>query len=1004
MSGKYFISYSSVDGFGAAEWLYTEAAKLKPPILLWWDKQELQPSEVDWDDQIDDALADCRGVIFLMSNDSVRRNSVCAKEWKRALRQYRKPVVIVQVHQGLRVPFGLEGRHFLTCTDEQPRLGELHQFLCSMETPAGKVREVALQIADAERDLSRARDDHDRKRIQSELDYLNGNLAHWAELASTPEAVIRAREERVRNTIELERQSRRSSKFCDSARFINPPPAIAPSYFQDRLEETRQVAQFIRDPSQRVLTIVGRGGIGKTALTCRLLKALESGKLPDGLGILDIAGIVYLSGAGGHRITAPRIYADLLRLLPEDDARQLTEIYERDTLSLKQKYTELLLRFPADPVVVLLDNFEDVIDPETRRILDPDLYAVIERILQQPHHAIKLIITTRIPAADLMIIEPGRQRRFDLDEGLPSPFAENILREMDSDGKLGLRDASGELLREARERTRGFPRALEALFATLSADRSVTLSELLADSERYLPELVVEKLVGEAYKRLDGSSQLVMQALGIYGRPVTPNAVDYMLLSDTEVVDSARVLKHLANMYFVRREGGLYYLHPVDARHVLSKVSRYGVGSPRSLQILTRRGADYFAQIRKPESEWLTLADIDPILAEFDLRCNAKDFDSAAAIASRISFDFLLRWGHYHLILGMNQRLQGNVQDRWLQGQAIGAIGYAHRNLGHCNAAIDAFEQALDVARELGSQNSIATWLTNLGATCDQLGQTERSIEYHREALLIDRRRGDLNGIGIDYHNLALRYAELGELSQAIDLIEQSIGIARKLRNDRPAKFDYAIGLRLGTYAQLLTDAGRFEEALEMTEESLELALQLKSPEISCRSWGFRAMTLLQLKRFAEADRAANEAQVHEFPRLLDYVVCMCGLTALCNGDRISARDKWIAAIGILDQCVQQIPESYFYHLHRALAACGLVACGMPEKMENALQDFRIALRLNSHTGMQRRTAVWLAILESVDTTSLVKHVFPTAVRQSVESLTGISGSTDPHSGTSIRQ
>jgi len=80
-------------------------------------------------------------------------------------------------------------------------------------------------------------------------------------------------------------------------------------------------------------------------------------------------------------------------------------------------------------------------------------------------------------------LQPGRQTRIDLDDGLASPYAENILREMDADGKVGLRDAPDALLYEARQRTRGYPRALEALFAILSADRDTTLREILDEAK-----------------------------------------------------------------------------------------------------------------------------------------------------------------------------------------------------------------------------------------------------------------------------------------------------------------------------------------------------------------------------------------------------------------------------------------------------------------------------------------------------------------------------------------
>jgi hypothetical protein len=151
--------------------------------------------------------------------------------------------------------------------------------------------------------------------------------------------------------------------------------------------------------------------------------------------------------------------------------------------------------------VVLLDNFEDIVDVETGRIMDHELDEALRALLELPPHAIKMIITTRIRPRDLALAEPGRQRPLDLDKGLEHPFAENVLRAMDADGKLGLRDAPDALLAKARLRTRGYPRALEALFGILSADRDTTLSEILADTQRLLPENVVRVLVGEAFSR-----------------------------------------------------------------------------------------------------------------------------------------------------------------------------------------------------------------------------------------------------------------------------------------------------------------------------------------------------------------------------------------------------------------------------------------------------------------------------------------------------------------------
>ena len=45
----------------------------------------MQPG-ADWDEQIADALQTCRGVLFVVTEDSVDPASVCKQEWDRALK------------------------------------------------------------------------------------------------------------------------------------------------------------------------------------------------------------------------------------------------------------------------------------------------------------------------------------------------------------------------------------------------------------------------------------------------------------------------------------------------------------------------------------------------------------------------------------------------------------------------------------------------------------------------------------------------------------------------------------------------------------------------------------------------------------------------------------------------------------------------------------------------------------------------------------------------------
>ena len=249
-------------------------------------------------------------------------------------------------------------------------------------------------------------------------------------------------------------------------------------------------------------------------------------------------GIVYLSQTGSRRISVPNLYADLCTLLPAATAQQLDALYRDPQVSTAAKMEALLAAFPAGCVLLLLDNFEDLLD-ERRELRDGELAAALETLLRCPPHAVKVIVTTRTPPYSLALVAPERQQRLELDEGLDSPYAENILRAMDTDGKLGC----------ARRPTRCWPRrapapaAIPARWRRSSHPRQRTATPPWPSSgqrARLLPDNVVAVLVGEAYSRLDRTAQLVMEALAIYGRPVPAVAVDYLLQPYVPEIDARR--------------------------------------------------------------------------------------------------------------------------------------------------------------------------------------------------------------------------------------------------------------------------------------------------------------------------------------------------------------------------------------------------------------------------------------------------------------------------------
>jgi tetratricopeptide (TPR) repeat protein len=716
----HFISYSSADALDFTLRLADKLQSGPPEFPVWLDRRALQ-SGLAWDEQLVEAIRTCDSLIFVMTRDSVKPNSVCKQEWTRALK-YKKPIIPIKLHPDAEMPFRLEPRQHIDFTGSfESGLARLRERLQWQSSPAGQLQAMQDRLADAERDLVRETDPAQRARIEDEIELLQKQIAEQRQVVANPQAAAQRVTESIARGLERERQPERPSGAASSSKFINPPPGLAPGYFQDRFFETATIGAFLNDEALRLLTVVGRGGTGKTALVCRLLKSLESGRLPDEGGAMRVEGIVYLSATGTRRVNMHSLYSDLGKLLPADTANQLDALYKNPQVSTAYKIQTLLANFPQGRTVVLLDNFEDLVEPATLDIHDGELDEALRALLDAPQHGVKVIITTRIPPRSLALVQPGRQRRLDLDEGLVSPYAENILREMDADGKVGLKSAPDKLLAEARERTRGYPRALEALFAILSADRDTTLPEILSDAAHMLPDNVVKDLVGEAFSRLDPAAQQVMQALAVYNRPVTPAAADYLLQPYLPSVNSAPVLNRLVNMQFARKETGRYYLHPVDRAYAFTRIpageqsDRETDAPPFTQFALLHRAANYFEQSRTPREEWKTIEDLAPQLAEFDLRCEGHDYETAAGVLLEINFNYLHLWGLYRLVIELHERLLGNISYPLVRLIIIGNLGHAYSRVGQVQKAIDSYEQALSLAREINNRGGEGAGLGSLG-------------------------------------------------------------------------------------------------------------------------------------------------------------------------------------------------------------------------------------------------------------------------------------------------
>ena len=122
---------------------------------------------------------------------------------------------------------------------------------------------------------------------------------------------------------------------------------------------------------------------------------------------------------------------------------------------------------------------------------------------------------------------------------------------------------------------------------------------------------------------------------------------------------------------------------------------------------------------------------------------------------------------------------------REYEGNALGNLGIAYKNLGEPRKAIGVYEQALVIDREIGDRKGEGADLGNLGIAWADLGEPRKAIEFYEQRLVIAREIGDRRGEGNALGNLGNAWADLGETRKAIGFYEQQLVIVREIGDRR---------------------------------------------------------------------------------------------------------------------------------------------------------------------------------------------------------------------------
>jgi tetratricopeptide (TPR) repeat protein len=697
------------------------------------------------------------------------------------------------------------------------------------------------------------------------------------------------------------------------ARLQPPPPTVPlqrpqrPEHFTGRDAELQAVLDHLAPG--RAVSLVGPGGIGKTAIAIETAWALAPGAdppaaYPDGIIFHSFYNQPEIARAAAHIIQS---------LLPN-----------ADDLSLAALGRILARR----RLLLILDGAEDADDLHT--------------LLQHTGPSALLIST--------------RDQRHAPGHVIPVPL-------LDIEKAVGLlRDWSGDFLAAADLQLQlehiadllgRLPLALRLVGSYLAVQREPLAAYIPWLEEHPIEALNpydadhrqdnVDRLLERSLAQVSDDACALLSAAGVHALdPFNPDLVADAL--DLDPRARRRALGDLLKYSLLTRDpaGRVAVTHALIHTYARVKLPP----DDETLHRLVEAYADRFDAESAQGAEGLHRLDPDrPHALRLLTHTQARDLHPDTRRLAGALNDYLDLRGY---ALDRVTALQAGLAtaralaDRRQEGAWLGNLGIAYKNLGQVTKAIGYHQQALAISREVGDRCGEGTHLGNLGVAHDSLGQVAAAIGYYEQALVISREIGDRRGESIHLGNLGLAHWILGQVAEAIAHYEQSLVIALEIGDlQREAKSLDDLGL---AYARL----GQAKKAIDHHKQALTIAREIGDRRCESNCLGHLGQAHANQGQAAEAisyyDQALRIARQIMDRRIEESVLGDLGLAYWSLGQVTKAIRYYRQALAIAREIGDRRGEA------NSLDDLGLAYAGLGQAMK-AIDYFEKALSISRGIG-----------------------------------------------------
>nr|WP_322652576.1 CHAT domain-containing tetratricopeptide repeat protein [Nostoc sp. CmiVER01]MDZ8121290.1 CHAT domain-containing tetratricopeptide repeat protein [Nostoc sp. CmiVER01] len=157
------------------------------------------------------------------------------------------------------------------------------------------------------------------------------------------------------------------------------------------------------------------------------------------------------------------------------------------------------------------------------------------------------------------------------------------------------------------------------------------------------------------------------------------------------------------------------------------------------------------------------------------------------------------------------------LKDQKIEATVLLGLGFNYSALGEKQKALDFFNQALPLYRAVGDRTGVARTLNNIGKVYDALGEKQKALDYFNQALPLYRAVGDRTGVATTLNNIGQVYSDLGEKQKALDYFNQALPLWRAVGNRT------GVATTLNNIGVVYNALGEKQKALDYFNQALPL-------------------------------------------------------------------------------------------------------------------------------------------------------------------------------------